>query len=116
MSTEIRIPIPEAADIGVDGLVEWFRSRIETLSGALDLGVKEFDRKAKIDSIVIEAVEASDSTVEVTYRVSFSASDTCRGIDYAGNHQRMIRGVIDGNAWVFQPPKPLPTRSTADEL
>ena len=116
MPSEIRIPIPKAGGMEADVLVEWFQVRLEKLSAALDLVVSEFDKKAKIDVIKIEAVDVTGSTVTVTYRLSFSASDTCRGIDYSGTHQRTVHGIVDGRDWMFEPSKPLPKRSTADEL
>ena len=116
MSSGIRIPIPAAGTVESSDLVAWFQTHVAALSAALDLVVAEFDKKAQIDSIKIEAAEVTANRVIVTYRLSFSASDTCSGIDYAGTHQRTAQGLRDGDAWVFQPPKPMPKRSTADEL
>ncbi|HQX50471.1 MAG TPA: hypothetical protein PLY87_19905 [Planctomycetaceae bacterium] len=116
MSAEIRIPVPAAGSVRSLDLVAWFRVHVDALSAALDLIVAEFDKKAQIDSIQIDAVDMHGDAVTVTYQLSFSASYTCSGIDYAGTHQRTVTGVRDGDFWVFRPPFILPKRSTADEL
>lgn len=111
---EIRIPVMEPDD-SID-FADYFRARMELLSPALDLEVEEFDSRARIDSLLITSVELEEQAISIVYRLAFSASYTCTGIDYAATHDRTLRGVRRGMDWIFPIHQPKPERSTVDEF
>ena len=90
--------------------------RLNDLRPAMDLDVSEFDSKAQIDSCEIVSVKCTEGSIEICYQLKFSASYTCSDIEFAGTHQRTLRGVREGNFWVFEPPPSVESRSTVDEF
>lgn len=112
--SSIRIPVASAEE--ASDLAGYVHRYLSEITRAMDLDVSQLDPKARIDSCVIQSVHTDDVSIEIVYRIMFSASDTCRGIDYFGAQDRKLRGRRDGGFWSFSPPLNLEQRSTADEL
>ncbi len=112
MVIRISIPSPlEAADP-----VAYVQKHLDLFMPAMDLEVSEFDAKARVGSIVILSVIQVEKAVSIHYKLTFSADYTCSGIEYAGVHERLLRGTVEAGEWLFFPPPGMPERSTVDEL
>lgn len=92
------------------------RLRLAELAPAMDLDVSDFDSKAQIDSCEVISVKTSQHSIEICYQLKFSASYTCSDIEFAGTHQRTLRGVLDRDFWIFESRPPVESRSTVDEF
>ena len=92
------------------------RHRLAELAPVMDLDVSDFDAKAQIDSCEVISVKTGQDTIEICYELKFSASYTCTDIEFAGTHQRTLRGVLDGDSWVFESCPTIESRSTVDEF
>lgn len=114
MSSMIRIPVP-ALD-GSEDLVVFAQDNTDLLAVAMDCEVREFDSKAQVDSLKITSVDVQNESVRITYTIAWSASDTCRDIEFAGTQERVLRGQREGSFWVFRKHQPTPGRSTLDEF
>lgn len=110
------VNFPAPAEPSSTSLLEWVQTHLTLLHPALDLDVKEFDRKARIDKLELLSTDLHGGRVTIRYRLSFSAMYTCAGIDYESSHERQIEGQVTGDSWIFPEYRPLPARSTADEL
>lgn len=110
----VRFPADALNDAGDE--VAGVRRRLAELASVMDLDVSDFDSKAQIDLIEVVSVSTSQDTIEICYELRFSASYTCTDIEFAGTHQRTLRGVRDGGFWVFESRPDVETRSTADEF
>ncbi|MFO0999809.1 MAG: hypothetical protein U0936_05710 [Planctomycetaceae bacterium] len=97
-------------------VVACVRRRLAELEPVIDLDVSDFDSKAKIDSCEVISVQTSENAIEICYELKFSASYTCTDIEFAGTHQRILRGVRDGDFWVFESCPSFESRSTVDEF
>ena len=92
------------------------RRRLNDLRPAMDFDVSDIDSKAQIDSCEILSVTSTEGSIEISYQLKFSASYTCSDIEFAGTHQRTLRGVREGDFWVFQSRPSVESRSTVDEF
>lgn len=92
------------------------RLRLNDLRPAMDLDVSDFDPKAQIDSCEMLSVRSTEGSIEICYQLRFSASYTCSDIEFAGNHKRTLRGVREGDFWVFESRPSFESRSTVDEF
>ena len=90
--------------------------RLNELAPVIDLDVSDFDSKAQIDSCEILSVRSTEGSIEICYQLKFSASYTCSDIEFAGTHHRTLRGVRDGDFWVFESLPSVESRSTVDEF
>lgn len=111
-SSEIAVPIPPE---GADLLLQ-LQSHLPLLQPALDLSVVEFDELALLQAITVENVELTPAGVALHYAVTWEAFHACDGVTVRGRHQRVVRGVAEGERWHFKPAAPQPTRDSADEL
>ena len=92
------------------------RHRMAELAPVIDLDVSDFDSKAQIDSCEVISVKTGQDTIEICYQLKFSASYTCSDIEFVGTHQRTVRGLREGDFWVFESRPSVESRSTVDEF
>ena len=92
------------------------RHWLAELAPVIDLDVSDFDSKAQIDSCEILSVRSTEGSIEICYQLKFSASYTCSDIEFAGTHHRTLRGVREGDFWVFESLPTVESRSTVDEF
>jgi hypothetical protein len=114
MPEQIRVPVPSADE----DLQRYFQTLAqgEGFRRALDLSVAEFDELAQLAALSVTQVEAVGAAVAVHYRVAWTAFHACDDTTVAGQQLRIARGRIDGSAWIFERPEPLPGRHTGDEF
>lgn len=99
-----------------DDAVACVCDRLAELAPVMDLDVSDFDSKAQIESCEVISVKTSQDIIEISYELRFSASYTCTDIEFAGTHQRTLRGVRDSDFWVFESRPSVESRSTLDEF
>lgn len=112
MPAKFAVPAPPP---GADPLSH-VQSLIPQLRPALDLSVTEFDELAQLTAIDVIALDADSAEVALHYVVAWEAFHACDGVTVSGRHQRLVRGVVEGERWHFKPAVPQPTRDAADEL
>lgn len=123
---QIRVPIPE--DLSREFLLEYFSNLMEVmpqdheyegdedtgkLANALDLDIGD---REEIEGIEIEEVEVSPDGVFVSFALEISAYLGCSDLNYNNVEHRTVRGITDGNEWVFDIFLSPPARSTHEEF
>ena len=97
----------------------YFDERVQngSLDPALDLSVVEFDELAQLAAVTVTGAETSTTGIAVNYTVSWTVFHACDDRTFGGTHARVLRGRVDGDAWVFEQASPPPTqRDTVDEF
>lgn len=114
MHDSVYVSLPE--NLSDESLKSYLQERLHELRPALDDQVDDSDPRAVVDNIEIVAVYLTDATVQIEYRVDFSAYYGCEDRNSVASDERTVTGTIDGDCLVFDGFVPRPSRDTYEEF
>jgi len=122
MYPSVRIPFPCASDPSTQSstlLLLYFQDLCDRRSEflqALDLECQPASRIARLESLSVTCILATDSDITIHYQVDLSEFQACAGNSSLSVFHRAVSGITAESSWLFPLKKELPRRDTVEEF